>query len=182
GEVEGGGGVGRAAATRDSAVDIAGPPLVGALEQHVLLEVRVAELVRTLVADAHADVHVDGDDVRCAVILNDQPQAVGQHLANRRRQLAARRRARGHAARSAGAGAHQKRRAEERQDDGALPDAGSTHCTFPVSSSTLPARSTVTLYALPAGFPARVSRIFATLAASAFIPSTVSRMSPPSGT
>src|SRR5262249_9500051 len=111
-----------------------------------------------------------------------RPRAVGRPGAPRGGRPAARRRARAHAARSAGAGAHQKRRAEERQDDGALPDAGSTHCTFPVSSSTLPARSTVTLYGLPAGLLESASRIFATLAASAFIPSTVSRMSPPSGT
>ena len=43
--VERGDGVGAAADALDGAVDVAGPELVGALEQHVLLEVRVAEPV-----------------------------------------------------------------------------------------------------------------------------------------
>src|SRR5262249_48653611 len=184
-EVERGRRVRAPAAALDRAIDVTRSPLVRALEQHVLLEVRVAELVRALVADPDAHVEVDRDDVSGAVILHDQPEAVGQDLAHRRRQLAARgartaRRAR--AARPAGTASGQEYRRDGGGDDGAASGPGSPHRTRPVSSSTLPARSTVTLYELPDDFVAMASRIFVRLAASAFMPSTVSRMSPPSGT
>ncbi len=88
GVVERGRRIRAAADALDRAVDVARPPLVRALEEHVLLEVGVAELIRPLVAHAHADVEVHGDDVGGAVILDDEPEAVGENLADRRRQLA----------------------------------------------------------------------------------------------
>ncbi len=68
-------------------VHVARPELVGALEEHVLLEVGVAELVRGLVAGAHADEEVDRHDVGRAVLLHDQAHAVAQHRAERRGQV-----------------------------------------------------------------------------------------------
>src|SRR5262249_48641059 len=76
-------------------IDVAGPPLVRALEEHVLLKVRVAELVRLLVAHAHRDPEVDGDDVGGAVLLVDEAEPVRQDRARGRWELAAGRRRRG---------------------------------------------------------------------------------------
>ena len=54
------------------------------LEQHVFLKVREAELVGLLVAHARPHDHVDGHDVTSAVILDDEAQAIGQHLVHDR--------------------------------------------------------------------------------------------------
>ena len=88
GVVEGGGGIGAAAHPFHRAIDVPRAPLVRALEQHVLLEVREAELIRLLVAHADAHVEVHGHDVGGPVVLDDQPEPVREHLADGRLQLA----------------------------------------------------------------------------------------------
>ena len=105
------------------AIDVARAPLVRALEEHVLLEVGEAELIRLLVAHADADVEVHGHDVGGAVVLDDEPEPVGQHLADGLLQLAGggrRGRRRGVAA-IAGGGALRGGRAA---GEGALAHAG----------------------------------------------------------
>ena len=88
GVVEGRGGIRAAAHPFHRAVDVTRPPLVRALEEHVLLEVREAELIRLLVAHADAHVEVHGHDVGGAVILDDEPEPVREHLADGLLQLA----------------------------------------------------------------------------------------------
>ena len=180
GVVERGCRVGATTDALDGPIDAAGSPLVRALEQHVLLEVRVAELIRPLVAHAHAHVEIDGDDVGGAMVLDDQPETVGQHLTGP-----------APAGTAAGAGLDPIRPAQPPISTSATTDASaahrrawlrSTHWTFPVKSSTRPARSTVSLNGLPAGLLASRSRIFVRLTASAWMPSTDRMMSPPSGT
>src|SRR5262249_47637680 len=101
----------------------------------------------------------------------------GQHLTDRRRQLAVGSLPTG----EAGAAAREQRDDDHDESRGTGSSPRSTHWIFPGSSSTLPARSTVTLYGLPAGLLDSRSRIFARLTGSALMPSTARMMSPPSG-
>jgi len=66
-----------AALTLDDAVDVPRAEGVRSLEEHVLLEVRVAQAVGRLVPDAGADPEVDGDDVTGAVILDEEHETLG---------------------------------------------------------------------------------------------------------
>ncbi len=61
-------------------LDEATGPRGGALEEHVLREVREATLTDRLVATAYASPEVDGDGAGRAVLLHDQAEAAGQHF------------------------------------------------------------------------------------------------------
>jgi hypothetical protein len=75
--------VARPAEALDHRVDRAGRPRRRALEQHVLDVVSRAELAGGLVASAHAHPELERDDVACAMLLDDQDNAVREHLADR---------------------------------------------------------------------------------------------------
>jgi hypothetical protein len=81
GVVEGGSGVGPATHPFHRAIDVARSPLVRALEEHVLLEVREAELIRLLVAHADAHVEIHGHDVGGTAVLTMR-RAVREYLAD----------------------------------------------------------------------------------------------------
>src|SRR5215813_348614 len=87
------------------AIDVAGTERVSALEEHVLLEVGIAEAIGLLVAHAGADPQVHGDDIRRAMLLNEEGEPVRQHFLDGASRLDARSHRRGgrHGRRCAGA-------------------------------------------------------------------------------
>ena len=71
-----------AAARLDRPGDLPGSAPGGALEQHVLVQMRQARLVGALVGASHAHPHLDGDHRRRVVFLDQQRQPVGQQMSH----------------------------------------------------------------------------------------------------
>src|SRR5207245_10835731 len=90
-DLERGEGIVATALTLHHPVDISRGELVRALEEHVLLEMRVAEAVGPLVAHPGGDPEIDGHDVGRAVVLHDEGEAVRQNLEDGRGRLTRRR-------------------------------------------------------------------------------------------
>ena len=82
GLVEAGPGVDLAAGLLDVARDLSRPAPRGALEEHVLVQVRQAGLAGQLVGAAHPDPHLHRSDGSGVVLLDEDRQSVGQAVAH----------------------------------------------------------------------------------------------------
>ena len=180
--VEGCQGVRATARALHEPVDVPGTEPIRPFEQHMFLEVREAELIGLLVADAGADDQVDGHHVTGPVVLDDEPQSVGQHLAHGRRQPGLRPRRSDPGGRRA---ARRRRRAPRHREQthpphDEAPRRSDRHCALPVSSSTCPRRRMVALNGLPPERLFKRWRICARLVTfPTGMPSTLRMMSPP---